>query len=78
MSSNQPHPATDQIIAALTSELNLTGARYKSLRAENERLQAALQNIRALAAKRQHEGGPDGNLKTIEEFAVYGLKGKNP
>lgn len=43
-----------------------------------ERLRAALQNIRALAAKRQHEGGPDGNLKTIEEFAVYGLEGKNP
>ena len=45
---------------------------------ELERLRAALQNIRALAAKRQHEGGPDGNLKAIEEFAVYGLKGKNP
>lgn len=45
---------------------------------ELERLRAALQNIRALAAKRQHEGGPDGNLKAIEEFAVYGLEGKNP
>ena len=44
---------------------------------ELERLRAALQNIRALAAKRQHEGGPDGNLKAIEEFAVYGLEGKN-
>ena len=43
--------------------------------AELERLRAALSNIRALAAKRQHEGGPDGNLKTIEEFANYGLKG---
>ena len=45
---------------------------------ELERLRAALQNIRALAAKRQHEGGPDGNSKTIEEFAIYGLEGKNP
>ena len=45
---------------------------------ELERLRAALQNIRALAAKRQHEGGPDGNFKAIEEFAVYGLEGKNP
>ena len=45
---------------------------------ELERLRAALQNIRALAAKSQHEGGPDGNLKAIEEFAVYGLEGKNP
>ena len=45
---------------------------------ELERLRAALQNIRALAAKRQHEGGPDGNLKAVEEFAVYGLEGKNP
>ena len=45
---------------------------------EIARLRAALQNIRALAAKRQHEGGPDGNLKAIEEFAVYGLEGKNP
>ena len=45
---------------------------------ELERLRTALQNIQALAAKRQHEGGPDGNLKAIEEFAVYGLEGKNP
>ena len=45
---------------------------------ELERLRAALQNIRAIAAKSQHEGGPDGILKTIEEFAVYGLEGKNP
>lgn len=45
---------------------------------ELERLRAALQNIRALAAKCQHEGGPDGNFKAIEEFAVYGLEGKNP
>ena len=45
---------------------------------EIERLRAALQNIRALAAKCQHEGGPDGNFKAIEEFAVYGLEGKNP
>ena len=43
--------------------------------AENERLRAALSNIRALAAKRQHEGGPNGTLKAIEEFAVYGLEG---
>lgn len=62
-----------------------TSPQYKSLKgaiekmlAENDRLRAALQNIRALAAKRQHEGGPDGNFKTIEEFAIYGLEGKNP
>ena len=55
---------------AITAALEASG--------ELERLRAALQNIRAIAAKSQHEGGPDGILKTIEEFAVYGLEGKNP
>ena len=51
--------------AAITAALEASG--------ELERLRAALNNIRALAAKRQHEGGPDGNFKAIEEFANYGL-----
>lgn len=61
---------SDAMRVAITAAIEASG--------ELERLRAALQNIRALAAKRQHEGGPDGNLKTIEEFAVYGLEGKNP
>ena len=60
----------DAMRAAITAALEASG--------ELERLRAALQNIRAIAAKSQHEGGPDGILKTIEEFAVYGLEGKNP
>ena len=60
----------DIMRAAITAALEASG--------ELERLRAALQNIRALAAKSQHEGGPDGNLKFIEEFALYGLEGKNP
>ena len=45
MSSNQPHPATDEIIAAIASELDLIDAKHKSLREENERLRAALDDI---------------------------------
>ena len=77
--------ANPELICDLIKDAFDTSPEYKSLKgavekmlAENDRLRAALQNIRALAAKRQHEGGPDGNLKTIEEFAVYGLEGKNP
>ena len=65
------HPFYTQMAKAIASERAVASG-------ELERLRAALQNIRALAAKRQHEGGPDGNSKTIEEFAIYGLEGKNP
>ena len=60
-------PTFSSMRAAITAAFEASG--------ELERLRAALSNIRALAAKRQHEGGPDGNLKTIEEFANYGLNG---
>lgn len=47
-----------------------------ALRAEVERLREALTNIKALAMKRQHEGGADGNLADIEGFARAALKGQ--
>ena len=43
------------------------------LTAENARLRGALGNICSLAAKRQAEGGPDGNLADIEGFATAAL-----
>lgn len=44
-------------------------AELKRMRDENERMLHGLNNIRAFAAKRQHEGGPDGNLEMIEAIA---------
>mgnify|MGYP000022182376 CR=1 FL=1 len=43
--------------------------------AEIARLVSALDNICTLAAKRQNEGGPDGNLADIEGFARAALEG---
>ena len=50
-------------------------AELAEVRAEVERLREALLNIRALAVKRQSEGGPDGNLASIEGFARAALNG---
>jgi len=52
-------------------------ARIIALEADVARLREALGNIRALAAKRQWEGGLDGNLAEIEGFALAALEARN-
>ena len=51
-------------------------AKVEALEAEIERLLEQIDNIRALAAKRQAEGGPDMTLLHIEGFASAALAGK--
>jgi len=51
--------------------------RIAALEAEVARKDEALRNIRALAAKRQNEGGPDGSLANIEGFARAALEARN-
>jgi len=51
-------------------------ARIAALTAEVARKDEALRNIRALAAKRQNEGGPDGSLANIEGFARAALEAR--
>ena len=51
--------------------------RIIALEAEIKKLREALGNIRALAAKRQAEGGPDGSLAHIEGFSLAALEARN-
>jgi hypothetical protein len=50
---------------------------HEATKAELQALREAVNNIRALAAKRQHEGGPDGTLADIEGFALAALTRKD-
>lgn len=56
-------------------EALFTNATYeaKAMMEEINRLRRALNNIRALAAKRQAEGGPDETLAYVEGFARAAL-----
>ncbi len=74
MSSNQPHAATDEIIAAILSELDLGDEKYESLRAENNRLRAALKQLYD-GLVWDWRGHPAGDLPTLREIARTALEG---
>ena len=43
--------------------------------AEAERMSGALNNVKSLAMKAQHDGGPNGIFANIEDFSRHALKG---